>query len=952
MMKDHSDLCVGIDLGTTNSVLATINTKGNGDIVSKVVDIPRAVDTYNTITSETKLTTEKKPTLPSFVYYRQEKNYQPLVGDFAKKQYHLRPYLVAKSIKSQMGNPYVEGLSPDIPDKTPAQVSSNILKHLISQASKIYRQKIDDVVITVPANFDAIMCKATRDAAKLAGIKVENEDGSERPILLPEPNAVIYDLINQIHNGEISNHILDLSTEKNVLVFDLGGGTLDITMHKIKRRDECSEIVKVSEIATNRYTLLGGDDFDEEIAEEMFRRYISQYSKNEEIVKRLKNEKNMVMPSLRNYAEQLKIDLNSKYSEDFISDWDDSGWEDEDDDTFSVGGYVGGSGYSYEDTFTKEEVEKILSTFMGNNLSLSNYKNIEDLKSDKDTKNIIYPILDVLNKASKKLNVDNVKVDEVIMNGGMSKFYMVKERLKKFFNLEPISVLDPDQAVARGAAVYHYYLHKYEEIKDDMRLNLITENVKDNNNKNDEFNKISEKINENVDKFVVSQKQNIIEWGNNILNESLYLGIKNGGVHKIIEEGEELPYESELQTGFKISLGQSIIAIPIKRKNLDGSYKVIANGKIEFKKNYMEDTFVSFLIYMNSNKVITMKAWTSFDEEGKEKIEEGNATIDIEGILNKKINVPKISAPKGSILKPMEEINNLMQLCRNLQDLRKRNKDIKLISKKVASQVSTICSAGNPEEFAETILYQLNHCERKDSEAKLRLFIIAKRMGVNWDEKAKKKLKNTCLNQLGMPLNGYSVSGQDVSINIQAIYTLSICGEKKDLEKLETIHKSPYLEACLYTHGKTRSQINWLCEEFYKDCKKAIRGVKSNLQFSAYSIGIALRKDEEEIISKKEEEKIVKILCNSINSKKLSGEELVSCIIALGEICDQRVTAKYTLSGASVNNAYDTINNIEYNYKFFDVEKAKKPQSIALKMISGITLNQEEEKFLLEKLEE
>lgn len=85
MMKDHSDLCVGIDLGTTNSVLATINTKGNGDIVSKVVDIPRAVDTYNTITSETKLTTEKKPTLPSFVYYRQEKNYQPLVGDFAKK---------------------------------------------------------------------------------------------------------------------------------------------------------------------------------------------------------------------------------------------------------------------------------------------------------------------------------------------------------------------------------------------------------------------------------------------------------------------------------------------------------------------------------------------------------------------------------------------------------------------------------------------------------------------------------------------------------------------------------------------------------------------------------------------------------------------------------------------------------------------------------------------------
>ena len=128
---EHNDLCVGIDLGTTNSVLATINEKPNGDAVSKVVEIARATDMYNAVSGEVKLTKMKKPTLPSCVYYRQEKSYEPLVGDFAKMQYPLRPHLVAKSIKSQMGNPMVSGLSPEIPDRAPAEISARILKHLL-----------------------------------------------------------------------------------------------------------------------------------------------------------------------------------------------------------------------------------------------------------------------------------------------------------------------------------------------------------------------------------------------------------------------------------------------------------------------------------------------------------------------------------------------------------------------------------------------------------------------------------------------------------------------------------------------------------------------------------------------------------------------------------------------------------------------------------------------------
>ena len=152
--EEHSDLCVGIDLGTTNSVLATVNIKPNGDIVSKVVDLPRAVDLYNSASGQAKLSSQKKPLLPSCVYYNEKHNFEPLVGDFAKMQYPNRPHLVAKSIKSQMGNALAEGLSEDIPDKTPAEVSARILKHMIKEAGKIYRQNIEDAVITVPANFD------------------------------------------------------------------------------------------------------------------------------------------------------------------------------------------------------------------------------------------------------------------------------------------------------------------------------------------------------------------------------------------------------------------------------------------------------------------------------------------------------------------------------------------------------------------------------------------------------------------------------------------------------------------------------------------------------------------------------------------------------------------------------------------------------------------------------
>ncbi len=939
--EQHNDLCVGIDLGTTNSVLATINEKPNGDIVSKVVEISRGVDIYNAVSGEAKLTMMKKPTLPSCVYYRQEKNYEPLVGDFAKIQYPLRPYLVAKSIKSQMGKPLAEGLSPDIPDKTPAQISARTLRHMLREASRVYRCEITDAVITVPANFDSAMCKATRDAAELAGIRVRNSDGSERPVLLSEPNAVIYDLINQIHNGEISGRILDLSSPKRVLVFDLGGGTLDITMHEIKRRNDNADVLKVDEIATNRYTLLGGDDFDGKIAEAMYERYLKQYAKYPDVVIELRKKKNVIMPQLMVYAEHLKLDLNERCGEDYSSGWDD----DDDEIEIPTGGNMGGIGYSYDDIFSKEEIEEILSVFMAREIVYDDYKRITEISN---TRNIIYPILDVLQKASAKLDTEDVIVDAVIVNGGMSKFYMVTDRLKEFFGFEPVVALDPDQSVARGAAVYHYYLHKYEEMQDDMRMLGDMEESGDK----PERDRRPEDVPEREAAVRAKPEREIpmaIQWGSNILNDSLYLGVKNGAVHKIIPTGAELPYNSSVMTGFRIEPGQYMIAIPIKSRNLDGTYRNIASGNISFMKKYSNGAYVAFIVHMGSSKVINMKAWTSRDEAGKEKIEEGYVDIAIDNSERTRVRT-KFIAPSGSILQPKAEVNNMLQLINNYQKTRNKS-ERSTIAKRIATCVNSICNAGNKEDFAEVILDTLSGVSSE--EARQSLFAVSRKIASSWSAAEKRSLARHCISQIGAELQGLSMSGGlRVFANIQAVYTMSVCADTEQLDRLTMLHDMPrYLQACLYTHAKTRTQIPWILDEFKKDIKNVNRGYGSNLQFSVQAVGVALRKDGGfRVLPARAEAEIVKQICEVIYGGKLSNEELIFCVLALGCICDQRNPVN-KMDGRVLDAALEAVRNIDLYYPPANMAGWEKPADVASRMIRGDMLTEEEERFLQTKLE-
>lgn len=947
-----NNLCIGIDLGTTNSVLATVNQKPNGDLVSKVINLPRAVDVFSS-SGKIKPQIEKRPLLPSYVYYDEDNNYKPIVGDFAKRRFSVRPHLVAKSIKSHMGEQDTSnlGFAEEIPDKTPAAISSRILEHMLRTASKQFHHQITEAIITVPANFDSMMVKATRDAAEMAGIKVFNDDGSERPILLEEPKAVMYDLINQSVNGELSNCVIDFSEKKNVMVFDLGGGTLDITLHEIKRREDHPETIKVNDIATNRYTLLGGDNFDKALAEEMYKRFLDKYKSYPDVVQKLKNDKKSIMLQLVSFAEDLKKDLSMSNSDEMTTS-DDSGWgwddDVEDDNVFNVGGNVGSTGYSYDDTFTKEEIENVFQQFMGNNLKFDDYKRLDKLDVLTNTNNIIYPILDVLNKASKKLGVTDVKVDAVVLNGGMSRFYMIKDRLTELFGFEPIEAMDPDQAVARGAAIYHYYLKKdIEALSDDM-IKVGSESIKkDITNEKLKFNNVS-----NVDS--IQPKPTSIEWGKNILNDSLYLGNANGNQTEIISTGTELPYSSELMKGFQLLPNKTVarIDIPIRVKAgmRNDEYRTIASGTINFKKKYPNGAYVVLKVDMSASKIITMRAWTCEDIEGTQIIEEGSTDISISNDTKRQKN--KLLSPQGSPLKAQPALDVLKDYCQKFEKSNTKSKSI--IAAKIKAHIAQIYTASNPEDFAEPLLRSISFsfCE----EYICRCLIIARKIGVYWQEKERTRLAQICINILspelqGIDLRGF-VRGPVINTRIQAIYALSMCGNEKDIKIIQKLRgKHTYLNASLYTLGKRHFDIDWLLEQLEKDCI-ALHDHREyrNLQNSAHAIGIAFNNyptNNDNLLEKRNNS--AKLLQQALKENDISGTETVCCILALGCICDQRY--ENSMDNKVLNETAETLRSIE-NYAYpEDLNACMKARDIAYKMLEGLELNETEEQFLLKKLD-
>ena len=961
--EEHDDLCVGIDLGTTNSVLATINLRANGDIVSKVISIKRAVDAF-TAGQDFRYSERKEPTLPSCVYYNEERGFAPVVGNFAKSRYSLRPHLVAKSIKSQMGNATVEGLSPNIPDKTPAQISARILEHMLQNAARDYKQdKIEDVVITVPASFDSIMCQATFKAAEIAGVNIYNKDGSLRLILLPEPQAVVYDFINQAHNGEISSKILDLSTPKNVMVFDLGGGTLDVTLHKIARREDAPDVLSVEDLAINRYTLLGGDDFDKALAEEMLNRYLKQYAAYPQVVQKIKREEYGVMAQLLKYAEDLKIEVSMDKSGVMGKKSDVSDTWGEDEDVYSVGGNIGATGHAYGDEFTAEDVERALQKFMGKDLKFDDYKRLDEISANEDTDNIIFPVLDVLKKCAAKLGTDDFKVDAVIMNGGMSRFYMVIDRIKEFFGFEPIVALDPDQAVARGAAVYHHFLHKYAAELANQTAEWIPKNLDEYNQKMKPEEKISEQP--PIPAKTSGLYINPIKF---ILPDSLYLVAADNYYEEIIPTGTQLPHKSKMFTGFKIQKGTNQIKIPIARRDIKGKYKIIAKGSISFPAKYAqsaETNFVTFTVNMNEQKIIHMDANICSDSRGEHILDKGATEIVIDTGVERTLS--KNSAPVNKTapadvpattfnnVNPVLTLNNILDFCKKVETALKNgdSHNVRNFSELIRREKMKIFASKNHEDFAEPLLKSFRDNDNVEL-FKMNCAIIGRKIGASWTDSQKRRFANLCMDQVAREMNHFDMPlrGAAVNTKIQAIYALYMCASEDDLEQMVGLHNyDKFRLANLYVHAMTKTSVDWIYACFKQDWNKTDRGLKSNIQVSAHALGLAYRlSDSKPTIASVMKETIVEELCDMIRSKKMDGVEISNCIIALGLLCDRRspnslkekVSMKAQVFLESLRSLYQPVLYVGF----------EKAVEVALKMFEGEKLTAAEEELLLIKIDD
>ena len=343
---------IGIDLGTTNSCVSVLEA---GE--AKVIPNP-----------------EGGRTTPSVVAF---KNGERIVGDAAKRQMVTNKDTIS-SIKRLMGSDKkVEAAGKEY---TPEEISAMILSYLKDYAEGYLGEKVTKAVITVPAYFNDAQRQATKNAGKIAGLEVE------RIINEPTAAALAYGLDKQ-------------DTAQTVLVYDLGGGTFDVSI--LELGDGVFEVK-----ATAGNNKLGGDDFDERIVE-----YLLEQFKKENGIDLSKDK--MAMQRLKDAAEKAKKDLSgvttTQISLPFISQGEDGPLH-------------------LETSLTRAKFESLIS-------------------------NLVDSTLEPVRKALKDAKLTAKDLDKVILVGGSTRIPCVQELIKKELGKEPHKGVNPDEVVAMGAAI-------------------------------------------------------------------------------------------------------------------------------------------------------------------------------------------------------------------------------------------------------------------------------------------------------------------------------------------------------------------------------------------------------------------------------------------------------------------------------------------------------------------
>lgn len=344
---------VGIDLGTTNSCIAIMEGKE-----------------ANVITNA-----EGERTTPSVVGF--SKTGERLVGRVAKRQAITNPERTIVSIKRKMGTDY--SVQIDQKKYSPPEISAMILQKLKADAEAYLGEKITQAVITVPAYFTDSQRQATKDAGKIAGLEVL------RIINEPTAAALAYGL--------------DREDMQTILVFDLGGGTFDVSILEIG--DGVFEVK-----ATSGNNRLGGDDFDDIIIKWL----VEEFKKDNGVD--LKNDK-MAMHRLKEAAEKAKHELSGVMSTDI-------------------------------------NIPYITATQEG---PLHLERTLTRARFDEMTADLVEKTMGPTRQAMKDSGLKPQQIDKIILVGGSTRIPAVQDAVKNFIGKEPFKGINPDEVVAVGAAI-------------------------------------------------------------------------------------------------------------------------------------------------------------------------------------------------------------------------------------------------------------------------------------------------------------------------------------------------------------------------------------------------------------------------------------------------------------------------------------------------------------------
>ena len=344
---------IGIDLGTTNSCVAVM--EGGEPVV-----IPNA---------------EGARTTPSVVAFA--KNGERLVGQVAKRQAVMNPNRTISSIKREMGTDYK--VTIDGKGYTPQEISAMILQKLKADAEAYLGDKVTEAVITVPAYFTDAQRQATKDAGRIAGLDVKR--------IINEPTAA------SLAYG------LDKEDTHTILVYDLGGGTFDVSLLEIG--DGVFQV-----LATAGNNRLGGDDFDKRIIDYM----VSEFRREHNIDL---SQDTTAMQRLKDEAEKAKIELSGVTSTQinlpFIT-------------------MQGGTPLHLEMTLTRAKFNEL-------------------------TADLVEKTVGPVNQALSDAGISASKIDKVILVGGSTRIPAVQEAVQRITGKEPFRGINPDECVAVGAAI-------------------------------------------------------------------------------------------------------------------------------------------------------------------------------------------------------------------------------------------------------------------------------------------------------------------------------------------------------------------------------------------------------------------------------------------------------------------------------------------------------------------